>query len=31
MNSAQQLDENGAMPAKQMTPKAPGLDPKPKQ
>ena len=31
MNSAQQLDENGAMPAKQTTPKAPGLDPKPKQ
>jgi hypothetical protein len=31
MNSAQQLDENGAMPAKEMTPKAPGLDPKPKQ
>ena len=31
MNSAQQLNENGAMPAKEMTPKAPGLDPKPKQ
>lgn len=31
VNSAQQFNENGAMPAKEMTPKAPGLDPKPKQ
>ena len=27
----EQLNENGAMPAKDMTPKTPGLDPKPKQ
>jgi hypothetical protein len=31
MNSAHQFNERGAMPAKEMTPKAPGLDPKPKQ
>jgi hypothetical protein len=31
MNSAQQFKENGATPAKEMIPKAPGLDPKPKQ
>ena len=31
MNSAHQFNENGAMPGKEMTPKAPGLDPKPKQ
>jgi hypothetical protein len=31
VNSAQRLNENGAMPAKDMTPKTPGLDPKPKQ
>lgn len=31
VNSAQQLNQNGAMPAKDMTPKTPGLDPKPKQ
>jgi hypothetical protein len=31
VHSAQQLNENGAMPAKDMTPKTPGLDPKPKQ
>jgi translation initiation factor 2 beta subunit (eIF-2beta)/eIF-5 len=31
VNSAQQFDANGAMPAKEMTPKAPALDPKPKQ
>jgi hypothetical protein len=31
VNSAQQLNENGAMPAKDMTPKTPGLDAKPKQ